>query len=396
MVKKAKSSFLERVAEVHEEVKGNETKVGSGGDLPPGIEHGIARLVDCKIGIFQKGDNEGEPFFMAAGTVLDPESVVQTDPKTKKARTIPIRGLRTQIGPEPLCDTTAQNGNVTSLRDHWDRVLNHLRLLGIDTKEVDPTDIIAEETEGVYSSGPVLEALVAAAPTFRFRTWQGKPTDQYPNPRVNHEWRGACEYEGDATSEEVQDDTEAKWESDEQADAAAEEEKAPPRKPPKAPAKAEDAKAEESGSIDFMALGKLADAGKPKKEAGEASKTLAGHAKVLGIDGYEDMDTWVDVAQAIIDHEEIVAEEEAEPEEEAEAEEEYVEEEAEAEEEEWSPAEGEMGFFMAPGSKKPVECEFVKVYGKAQKVDLKRNDTKKIVKGVPFAKVGPTDDGPPF
>jgi hypothetical protein len=329
---------------------------------------------------------------MAAGTVLDPESVVQTDPKTKKTRAIPIRGLRTQIGPEPLCDTTAQNGNVTSLRDHWDRVLNHLRLLGIDTKEVDPTDIIAEETEGVYSSGPVLEELVEAAPTFRFRTWQGKATDQYPNPRVNHEWRGACEYEGDATSEEVQDDTGAKWESDEQADAeaAAEEEKAPPSKPPKAAAKAE-----ESESIDFMALGKLADAGKPKKEAEAAAKTLTGHAKVLGIEGYEDMDTWVDVAQAIIDHEEIVAEEEAEPEEEAEAEEEeYVEEEAEAEEEEWSPVEGEMAFFMPPGSKKPVECEFVKVYGKAQKVHLKRLDTKKNVKGVPFVKVRPTDDIP--
>lgn len=377
--KTTKSSFLERVTEAHETHKSDETRIGAGGSLPAGIEHGVARLVDVRIGTYGKGNNEGEPFFMAAGTILDPESVTVTeiDPVTKKAkkpRIIHVRGLRTQIGPEPICDTTNADGKEVPLADHWDRVLNHLRLLGIDTKTTEPTDIVAETEDGKYGAGPVLEALMEAGPTFRFRTWQGKPTPQYPNPRINEEWRGVCEYEGDATAEDVQDDSaaEPKWESDAEADAA--------KEPEKVPAKTTKPAVEEPAEEpDYLALAKLADAGKPKKEADEAKRALAGHAKLLNIEGFEEMDTWTQVAEAIL------AQSEEEPEEQ---EEEYQ---PEEEPEEWAPQEGEVAYMSNGPKKAPTECEVVKLYPKSQKADVKRLDTKKIVKGVPYDKIGPNE-----
>jgi len=385
--KTTKSSFLARVTEAHEVHKGDETRVGSGGDLPGGIEQGIARLVSAKIGVYQSGPNEGEPFFMAAGTVLDPETVTVVDAKTKKSRVIHIRGLRTQVGPEPLCDTKTQAGKDVSLADHWDRVLNWLRLLGIDTKDIEPTDVITEESEGVFGTGPILEALTEAGPTFRFRTWTSKPTEQYPDPKVNHEWRGVCQWDGDAAEGGVEDDTEAEpeWESD----AAAEEEAtSPPKKTAKKAAKPEpepeveeeveeaaEEEEEATEEIDFAALGKLADT--KKKGAQEATRVLAGHAKLLNID-HEAFKTWVEVAEAIVNHSE---EEEVEEE----VEEEEVEEETE---EAWVPEKGELVFYMPVGAKKAVEAQVVSVDD--DKAVIKRLDTKKAVK-VPLEKLSATE-----
>jgi hypothetical protein len=387
VVKKAKSSFFDRVAEAHEEHKGDETRLGGGGDLPAGIEHGVARLVDCRIGVYQKGDNQGEPFFMASGTVLDPAEVVQVDPKTKKSRKISIRGLRTSIGPEPLCDTTKANGDVVSLADHWDRVLNHLRLLGIDTKDIEPSDVVAEGDDD-YASGPILEALVESAPTFRFRTWQSKPTPQYPDPRTNHEWRGLCDYDEEGgTANEVDDESgETEWESDE------EEEKKPAKKAPvkkgkptkvEEPEEVEEEEAEE-GEVDYGTLAAVADAGKPKKAAEDAARVLSDKAKELGIAHWEDIPTWTELATAIV---EAGGEEEG-----GEAEEEEAEEEEWSEEdEEWTPVADEIAFMSNGPKKKPTEVEITKVYAKAEKADVKRLDTNKILKGVPFAKLSSED-----
>jgi hypothetical protein len=379
MVQTAKSSFMAKLVQAHEEHKGDETRVGSGGDLPGGIEQGVAQLVDLHIGTYAKGDNEGQPFFMGAGTVLEPEFVDQVDPKTKKTRRIYIQGLRTQIGPEPLCDTVAQNGNQTSLADHWDRVLNHLRLLGIDTKTIDPTAIIVEAEEGKFASGVVLEALVQAAPTFRFRTWMGKPTAQYPNPRVNHEWKGLCPYDKPGT-DAVQDDTaeQPKWESD---DKKAPTPTSPPPEPPKqAPPEA----AEPEGAPDLKELAKLADAGKPKEQSGKAAALLVDYAKAAGIDNYEAMPSWEAVAEAVIAAQGKAVEAEAasttaEPE---------VEEYSE-EPEPWAPAKGEQAFFANAKLKKVMQCEIVEINAKLQKADIKVDG--KLIKGVPFAKLSATE-----
>jgi hypothetical protein len=255
--------------------------------------------------------------------------------------------------------------------------------LGIDTKTTSPEDVISEAENGEFSSGAVLEALLEAAPTFRFRTWQGKPSAEYPDPRVNHDWRGAFDYSENGDGDAVQDSSgeKPKWESDAEAEAeagAAEEDV--PAEEPETEATEEP---EEVEKVDYLALAKLADAGRPKKEALAAAKTLSDRAKMLGIEGAEGMASWVEVAEAIVGEEQPEAEEE---EEEPQEEEEYQE-----EPEEWAPSEGEVCYLSNGAKKAPTECEIVKVYGKVQKADVKRLDTKKIIKGVPFAKLGPDE-----
>ncbi len=372
MVKKrGKSKFMDRVRDAHEEHKGDETRVGSGGDLPGGIEGGIARLSMMQIGTFQRGDNEGEPFFMAAGTVLEPTSHSVVDPLTKKVRILPIYGLRTQVGPEPLCDTVSQKGNETSLADHWDRVLNHLRLLGVDTKDIDPEEIILEGPEG-YESGPLLEDLVSAKPTFRFRTWQGKPSQDYPDPRVNHEWRGICEYdeeEGEDVEEREGDKSE--WESEEEETAEDTTEEGD-----------QDVDLEDEEEADWLALGKAAD----EEEDADAAATLTDKADSLGIENYEDMPSWTEVAEAIIEASAPPGDEE-----------EGEEEEEEEEEEDWVPAKGETVFYKPPRAKKPVNAKVMMVSEKNETCSVKRGDTGKVVKGVSFDKLSPfTEDDIPF
>jgi hypothetical protein len=214
-----------------------------------------------------------------------------------------------------------------------------------------------------------LEALKEAGPTFRFRTWASKPTEQYPDPKVNHEWRGVCNWDGDATEGAVEDDTEEQpqWESDAAAEEAVVEEAA------------EESVEEAAEEIDFEALGKLADSKDKKKakEAQEATRVLAGHAKLLDID-HESFETWGEVAEAIANHEES---EEVEEEVEEELEE-------EDEEEEWVPQEGESVYYTPPGKKEPISCEVVKV--EYDKASIRRSDTKKLVK-VPLEKLSNTE-----
>lgn len=170
----------------------DETTMGTGGDLPDGIEGGIARLTDCRFGVYKDGDNKGEYFFIAAGTVVEPVDF----------NGLRLKGLRTQVGPEPICDTPKSSGKRKTLDDHVAWVLNEFRKLGAATKGLGGGDLEA-----------VAEALKKAKPFFRFRTWKGKKqtTGQYANqePRTQHEWRGVCEYQsaGESVSEVVADET---------------------------------------------------------------------------------------------------------------------------------------------------------------------------------------------
>lgn len=168
-----------------EEHKGDDLVLGGGGDLPAGIENGIAQLVECKFDQYKSGDLSGEYFFYAAAVVLAPSSIEILDEKTKKSRTIKIEGRRTQIGPEPICDTPKKGRKTVG--DHVAWVLNEMRKLGIDTKDMDVNDL-----------EPTAAALKESGIKIQFRTWIGKPTTDFPNPRVNHEWQGAVE----ETSEE--------------------------------------------------------------------------------------------------------------------------------------------------------------------------------------------------
>ena len=150
--------------------KGDDTKFSAAGELPAGIEGGIAKLVDCKISKYEKGDQKGELFFYAAGIIVSP-----VEHNSQR-----VEGLRTSIM-EPLCETPTRSRK--TFDDHLDWMLNQLRMLTLDTGELDFDNL-----------EDALDVLKDAGVHFRFRTWQGEPTDQYPNPRVNHQWNGQIDY----------------------------------------------------------------------------------------------------------------------------------------------------------------------------------------------------------
>lgn len=154
--------------------KNDEMKLSGGGDLPAGIENGVAQLVTCKFGVYEKGDMKGEYYFMASGIVVSPKTL-RVD-----GNVIPVGGLRTTIGPEPICETP--NRSRKTIEDHIAWVMNEMRKLGVDTSELSADDLEATAA-----------ALEEQGPHFRFRTWAGEPTKDYPNPRTNHDWRGTVE-----------------------------------------------------------------------------------------------------------------------------------------------------------------------------------------------------------
>lgn len=179
----AQSSLLAKLGDrgrrAFDKHKGDETVFSGAGDLPAGIEGGIARLVDCKFDVYKKGDTEGELYFYAAGVVVSPR--VHGD--------VRIEGLRTSIM-EPLCETSGRSRE--TVEDHMTWILNELRKLGVETDGVEYSDLEA-----------IVAALKEQQPYFRFRTWKGQKqtTGKYAGqePRTQHTWNGVCDYEDDNT-----------------------------------------------------------------------------------------------------------------------------------------------------------------------------------------------------
>src|SRR3954451_15464179 len=99
-----------RLQKAHEAHKADETDFGNFIDLPPGIDRGVAQLTKCGFGIFKKGNNEGEWFFQAQGSIIEP-----VDFGGER-----VAGRITKIGPEPICDTPDAKGERKTLEDHWD------------------------------------------------------------------------------------------------------------------------------------------------------------------------------------------------------------------------------------------------------------------------------------
>lgn len=200
--------------------KNEEVKINAGGDLPE-IDFGIAKLVDCKFGIFKEGENKGQYYYMAMGTVVEPEEVIVNGLKIK------VRGEFTKIGPEPICDTPKSSGKKKTMDDHLAYVLNELKKFLPKEEHANLSEDNLEDTAA---------ALKEAAPYFKFRTWKGKKQEvtqaggkwvfngkTYPTeaalkaanpyagqePRCNHDWKGITDYteaNGQAESA-VQDNT---------------------------------------------------------------------------------------------------------------------------------------------------------------------------------------------
>lgn len=201
---KQKASLADRLnkynaQDVHEEHKGDEIEYGKGGGLPEGIEAGIAKLISIEFGEYPDGDFAGETYFTATGVVVSPEE--------HEGR--PIKGLQTRIPWEPLCNTPNKEGERArrTFEDHYWFVLNELKKLGKNPE--DGTNVFEEVSFEELED--TANALVESEVYFAFRTWKGKPTKAYPNPKVKEEWQGAVEYTpDDESSTAVQDNSAAK------------------------------------------------------------------------------------------------------------------------------------------------------------------------------------------
>lgn len=366
---KGKSGLLgklgDKLVKAHEAAKGAETKLSSAGELPAGIENGIAQLKTCKISQYEKGEAAGEYFFYARGIVKSPAEVGGT----------PIKGLGTSIM-EPICDTPKRSRK--TVKDHIDWVYNQLRLLGIDTNAIDLSGAKGVTLESVCA------ALEEQKPYFRFRTWKGEKATEgrYKDqePRVNHDWRGVVEdfvdpdEEGGGVEDETTQESEPEGESEPEKEAEAE---------PEAEA---EAPGEDEPEPDLDALAKVAD-DKKRRDAATAAEAINEYALKIGLTEEEisDATSWKACVKLIRDKQA----ESAEPEQEEEP--------AAEEEEEWTgPKKGEIYKFKpidpktkkpfidpkTKREKKPIECEVLSADTKLKTCKLKSLDDNKEYAGV--------------
>lgn len=334
-------------------------------DPPPGIDHGIAQLVDARFGVYASGANKGKHFFLAAGVIKSPKSYGGM--KTE--------GMRVQLM-EELCETKTKKGVVTSFDEHLVNVYGHIKNLGGEDL-LNQAEDISEELEGIVAT------LKEMAPHFRFRTRAGKTSAEYPNPRTWIDWCGVCDEPiSDGDADVVDESGEAPVDEEVPADEEA---------------SAEEAAADEPATDEGPDLDALAEAADGGDEDAIATLTEVVE-QTEGIDkkNVEKSKDWASVVAMIRElqpaDEEATAEEEAEPE--AEAEPEEPEEEVPAD-----PAKEEVYSYQQsapvdPKTKKPkkgakLQVEVVAVYKKSKTVDLKNLADDKVIKGVAWDKLLP-------
>lgn len=334
MAKRVKQSVLrakmEQGQRAFSHLKDAPVNYGVGTDLPAGVI-GVAQLTECKFDVYKNGEFVGEPYFYASGVVVSPEEF----------QGVRIAGAITQIGPEPLCDTP--NRSRKTIDDHLAWVINEMKKLGVDTTQMSDEDWATELEVAA-------EELKEQQPYFRFRTWQSRPTEQFPDPRVLHQWRGICEYEAKEAEPEVADNTEEE--------------------------------------PNYSVLTALADKGDE-----EAIAKLESLAEKAGIPlrEIEELQTWAEAAlkikRAIEGNVEEVKEEEVEVVEETEEAEEVEEDESFEQEQDdsgWVPEKGEVYLYKEPGSKrkKGVEVEVLTVFESKRTCNVKALDTGQLFKQV--------------
>ena len=329
--------------------RADETKMPGGGDLPPGIENGIAQLTECKFGTYEKGDMKGEPFFRAAGIVVAPEEI-----SLGKSGMMKVQGLRTSIGPEPICDTP--NRSRKTIDEHFDWVLNELRKLGAETEEVESGEEVEALAQELKESGVY----------FRFRTWQGEATKQYPNPRVNHVWGGVAEGFDEDIPDDVDDDTDDDEEPEEDEELEDDEEDEEDEEDED---EDEEPEFDPDEDINPHDAGELADDG--HEDLAEKLTELAAEFELEP----DDYPTWVELGDAIIEARKEVDEDDEE-------EEEDDEEDEDDDGDEFVPEKEEVYSYKPPRSRKSYDCEVTAVFPKAKTVNLKNHDNGKVYKGV--------------
>ena len=330
-------------------------------DLPPGIQGGIATLVDARIGVYQSGDNQGKQFVYLAGVVVEPvehtynpKIFINGKVETQEAVTVRVQGQRTSLM-IPWCDTTNNKGETVSADNHVADSLNRLRQLGADTSDV--------QTEENLEA--LMKALVEVTPVFRFGTRSPNPTAQFPESRTWESWYGSEgleDYES-PDEDEMVDKTD---ETDED-----------PGKTEKDDEEDEDDESDEGqsfvDSLSVEALGKAADREEmaDDDEEEEARSRLTHLAKSLNIDP-DDLDTWSEVAAAV----------------------EETQDNGEGEKESTVPEAGQVLQYKPTKKKKSVEVLVTAVFPKKRTANLKNlEDGSTLYKSVPWSELS-SDDVP--
>lgn len=343
-----------KLVEAHQAKAGEEYKASGGAELPDGISNGVARLTSCKFGVYEKGDLAGEPFFMASGVVVD-------TPQNADLKW--CVGLRTQVGPEPICDTPTKSRK--TVEDHLGWIYNLWRGLGVDTNS------IQADKDGALEA--VAEALQSAKPYFRFRTWKGQVQTTGPyagkEPRVNHDWGQACEWADSDGGGQVEDDS-----------AAA---PPPPPKPAAKTAKPATKKAPEpepepasdySDADDVDSLLAIANDDSDPEAQADAQQKLKDQAMALGHseEACDGTDSWEALVDLIKGGAPSTDGDDSEP---------------------WTPKKEEVYLYapIDPKTKKAgkkIECEVVAVDAAKQTVDLKNTVNQKLTyKAIPWSKL---------
>jgi len=369
----------DRARKAHDQSKGKTTDYGQVG-LPSGLR-GIAQLREIEINQISEGkQNAGELYFRATATILTPEKF--KGEKIKDRTTSKVIWLFNQ---------TDQKGKITkTFESEFDKMLNELRKLGVETDAMEGSD---EELEVIF------EELLTARPHIKYHTFGG-PNPEFPNARVQESWDGITEFD-----EEDEEHTEVAGTNGvppskrrEKAEEETNFEEVDPPKPKPAPKKKSPSKPDpepEPEEVPVVALPlpatvtELAEA--VQNGAGEREKELVDLALQQGIslDDVQEADTWTDVGEMILATLPSGSEEpEEEEEDDEEFDEDYEEEEEEPEQVSENPEVGSIWVFSPPSKKSPKvrlkarQCEVTTVNQKKRTVTLKDVEKGTLYKAV--------------
>jgi hypothetical protein len=149
---------------------------------PPGINGGTAQVTGCKFGTIAQGkQNAGAPYFMLEAVIIDPVEHTFADPPGSRPKTVTTEGV--QIRQMINITDSPKATKYRTVEDKVGQVLNELRKLGVDTTSLgNDHELLAAAT-----------MITESRPLVRFRTWKGKATEDYPDPRVNVSFEGLAE-----------------------------------------------------------------------------------------------------------------------------------------------------------------------------------------------------------
>lgn len=207
--KTSKSGLASRLGQeaqkAWQEHKDDAISADTGASLPPGIEDGVAKVVDCYISQYHKGDLKGKDYFMMAAVVVSPESFTDA-----KGTTHNIAGRRISRGPIPICQSKDWEGKPVSVADNYNEMMDALKRLGVGV--TDPEVLSPENIEATC------EAVKGAEIHTGFRTWGGEKTERNKNAKVYVNWLRAVSFNGEATDAVVDDSAAAASDSSESSD----------------------------------------------------------------------------------------------------------------------------------------------------------------------------------